>query len=235
MLEAVIGDGSRSNLTDLAEAAGIPLATAHRQVTTLVAEGYLRSVGRGRHVAGPRLLNLLHRLDEKQVVANVAAPVLDRLAMRVRAIAQLGTLEGDMVTYRIKTGHGAAGLFTKVGMQLEAYCSGIGKVLLASLPEAERKAYLAAGPFVPLTPRTIVDPRQLAAELDRVRVQGHAFDDGEVAEGIYCVAVPIHLPDGAVLAAISVTQADAASGLAPEEVLPLLLNAGSEIENLAFG
>lgn len=207
MLEAVIEDGGRSSVAELARRAGIPPATAHRQVTTLVAESYLMASGGGRHVAGARLVGLLHRVDEKQVIANVAAPLLHELAVRVRSVVQLGTFENDMVTYRIKTGRGANALFTRVGMQLEAYCSGMGKVLLANLPEAEREAYLAGGPFVPLTDRTIIDPAMLRRELDAVRAGGFAVDDEEIARGLRCMAVPLRRKDGRVLAAISVSQA----------------------------
>jgi IclR family acetate operon transcriptional repressor len=207
MLEAVIADGGHSSMTVLARKIGMPVATAHRQVTTLVAEGYLLPAGGGRHFAGARLLGLLHRLDEKQIIANVAAPLLHELADRVRSVVQLGTFENDMVTYRIKTGRGANALFTKIGMQLEAYCSGIGKVLLANLPDTEREAYLASGPFVALTERTIVEPNRLRLELDTVQKQGFAIDDEEVAPGLRCMAVPLRQSDGRVLAAISVSQA----------------------------
>lgn len=207
MLDAVIADGGLSSVSQLARQIGMPSATAHRQVTTLVSEAYLTASGGGRYVAGARLLALLHRLDEKQVIANVAAPILHELAARVRSVVQLGTFENDMVTYRIKTGRGASALFTRAGMQLEAYCSGIGKVLLANLPEAEREAYLAGGPFVSLTDRTIVDPERLREELDSVRAQGFAIDDEEVAPGLCCMAVPLRRSDGNVLAAISVSQA----------------------------
>jgi IclR family transcriptional regulator, acetate operon repressor len=206
MLEAVIADDGRSSLSALAREIGIPVATAHRQVTTLVAEGYLTAAGGGCHVAGARLLSLLHRLDEKQIIANVAAPLLHELAGRVRSVVQLGTFENDMVTYRIKTGHGANALFTRVGMQLEAYCSGIGKVLLANLPSAEREAYLASGPFVALTQRTIVEPDRLRQELETVRLQGFAIDNEEIAPGLRCMALPLRRSDGRVLAAISVSQ-----------------------------
>ncbi|MEP6868642.1 MAG: helix-turn-helix domain-containing protein, partial [Novosphingobium sp.] len=86
MLEAVIADGGRSSLAALARQIGMPLATAHRQVTTLVAEDFLMTASGGRHVAGARLLDLLHRLDEKQIIANVAAPLLHELASRVRSV-----------------------------------------------------------------------------------------------------------------------------------------------------
>lgn len=234
MLEAVIADGGARSVAALARELGVPAATAHRQIHSLVAEGYLARHGRGGHVAGPRLLYLLGKLDEKQVIANAAAPRLHRLAANLDCVIQLGTLEGDMVTYRIKTGQGAGDLFTRVGMQHEAYCSGIGKVLLAHLPEDQQRAYLAGGPFPALTARTITDASALAAELHRVREQGHAIDDGEIAEGLICVAVPVRQPDGRVLAAVSISQFGAAVH-SPAMLLPHLHDVAAEIEDAAFG
>lgn len=235
MLETVIADGGRSTVSDLARQAGMPVATAHRQVTTLVAAGYLAPAGKGRHVAGSRLLGLAHRLDEKQVIVNMAAPILHQLAVTLRSAVQLGTFENDMVTYRLKTGRGAAGLFTRVGMQLEAYCSGIGKVLLAHLPEEERETYLAGGPFVALTDRTITDPARLREELARVQAQGFALDDGEIAPDLHCMAVPIRRTDGTVLAAISATQfASSRHRMADAPLLALLREAAARIEHKAF-
>ena len=236
MLEAVIDDGGLQSIAAIARTIDMPVATAHRQVATLVAAGYLARSANSRHVAGPRLLHLAHKLDEKQVIANAAAPVLHRLAAKVGSIVQLGTLENDMVTYRLKTGRGAQDLFTRTGLQLEAYCSGIGKVLLANLPDAAREAYLSAGPFVALTPHTMTDPVVLEQALHDVRTQGYARDDGEMAEDLMCVAVPIRTPDGRVPAAISVSRLTGRGrSLPPETILPLLLAAAYEIEALAFG
>ncbi|MDE2596533.1 MAG: IclR family transcriptional regulator [Sphingomonadales bacterium] len=233
-LEAVVEDGGRSNVSALARAIDMPVATAHRQVSTLVAEGYLKPCGGGRHIAGPRLLGLMHRLDEKQVIANVAAPFLHRLAGDLRTVVQLGTLENDMVTYRIKTGEGAGSLFTRIDMQLEAYCSGIGKVLLAYLPQDQRAAYVATGPFVPLTARTIIDPTLLAMELAAAKDQGFAIDDGEIADDLRCMAVPICHPDGRVLASISVSQSGPPFRHPDEYLLERLKMAAVDIERAAF-
>lgn len=235
MLEAVLADGDRASIAAIARSIDIPVSTAHRQVATLVAEGYLTAVSGGRHLAGPRLLGMLHRLDEKRIIAEIAVPSLDRLARDLRTVVQLGTFENDMVTYRVKTGTGAPGLFTKVGMQLEAYCSGIGKVLLAHLPEAEREAYLAAGPFPALTPRTLTAPDDLRAELGRVGARGYAIDDGEIAEGMVCVAAPIRTADDRVCAAISATFIDAAGAVHIATVAARLLVAVHEIEAAGFG
>lgn len=230
MLEAVIADGGRSTVSELARRTGMPGATAHRQVATLVKAGYLSVSATGRHIAGSRLLGLSLLLDEKQIIVNKAAPVLHRLASAVGSVVQLGTFENDMVTYRLKTGQGAAGLFTQVGMQLEAYCSGMGKVLLAHLPEEERERYLAQGPFVALTGTTITDPARLRQELLSVRSRGHALDQGEIAPDLRCIAVPILRQDGFAPAAISVSRT-----LSPGDPgdhaddLSLLLDAAREV------
>lgn len=231
MLEAVIADGGRSSVAALARLADIPVATAHRQVATLVAQGYLAPAPGGRHLAGPRLVGMLHQLDAKAAIANAAAPLLDRVAGELGTVVQLGTLENDMVTYRVKAGAASAGLFTKVGMQLEAYCSGMGKVLLAHLPAAERDAYLAAGPFPALTGRTIIDPVRLGEELAVVRDQGHAVDDSEIADGLYCVAVPIHAGSGPVVAAISASFSQPLTSNALETALAALHSVADEIKN----
>lgn len=236
MLEAIIAEGATRSVASIARDLGVPVATAHRQVASLVADGYLARHGRGFHVAGPRLLRLLGQLDEKQVIANCAAPVLHQLAGQLRCVVQFGTLEGDMVTYRIKTGEGAGDLFTRVGMQLEAYCSGIGKVLLAWLPAGDREAYLATGPFPALTARTITEPGALRRELARVREQGYAMDDGEIAEGLQCLAVPICSPDGRVLAAISASRSAAqAAAIPPDAILGDMRFAAAGIEDILSG
>lgn len=235
MLDAVLADRGASNVSQLARAQGLPVATAHRQVATLVAEGYLAPLAHGRHIAGPRLRALMALVDDVQVMANVAAPLLQRLAAKFGGVAQMGTFENDMVTYRLKTGEAAGALFTRVDMQLEAYCSGMGKVLLANLPEAERNAYLASGPFVALTAATITDPADLARELADVARQGFAQDRGEIAPDLFCLAVPIRRPDGSVPAAISLSRQGPVPRLPQQSVLKALHRTARQIETLCLG
>lgn len=232
MLEAILADREGRSVSAIAQAVGLPGATAHRQVTTLVAERFLARLPGGRLGPGPRLLALLRQVDEKQVIVAAAAPVLHRLAAKVRCVVQLGTLENDMVTYRIKTGQGAGDFFTRVGLQLEAYCTAIGKVLLAHLPEAEREAYLAVDAFPALTEHTITEPAMLRAELRRVFEQDFARDDEEIALGLACIAVPIRSPDMRVSAAISVSRALPVAGKVSErDILAILRDAAAQIED----
>lgn len=234
MLEAVIADCGASSVSGLARGLGLPVATAHRQVATLVAEGFLMPAGHGRHIAGPRLRALVGLVGDAQVMANVAAPMLQRLATRFGGVAHMGTLENDMVTYRIKAGEAAGSLFTRVDMQQEAYCSGMGKVLLAYLPEEERAAYLAGGPFVALTPTTITEPADLARELAEVARLGFAEDRGEIATNLFCLAVPIRHPDGAVPAAISFSRLGAQTPGHEPRLLKALQETAQAVEKICF-
>lgn len=230
MLERVVADRGESSVSALARAADLPVATAHRQVATLVAEGYLVAIGGGRHIAGPRLRVLAGQIDDKQLLAQLAAPYVHRLADQTGLIAQLGTLENEMVTYRIKTGKDAGTFFTRVDMQLEAYCSAIGKALLASLPEDEKAAYLAGGPFVALTPNTLTEPEALTRELAAVQEHGYAADNGEIDVDLYCLAVPIRESDGRVPAAISLSRQRSRSTARTQDLLNHLHAAARQIE-----
>lgn len=224
-LEAIVADRGTHNVRQLSDVAGLPLATAHRQVRTLVARGYLTPIAKGRHVAGPRLMQLGGAVDPIATLAHAARPALHRLAVTAKGTAHLGVLEHDMVTYLVKAGPVGDRLFTEEGKQLEAYCSGIGKVLLAHLPDETLEQYLADGPFTALTERTITEPARLRIELATARVRGYAVDDGEIAHGIHCVAVPLFWPDGVARAAISVTQAGATTTPAAIAKLVTMLRA----------
>jgi DNA-binding IclR family transcriptional regulator len=145
--------------------------------------------------------------DPMAILVDAARPLLRRLARETRATAHLGVFENDMISYVVKEHGGGARLFTREGGQLEAYCSAIGKVLLAHLPDEEREAYLASGPFVALTSRTITDPAVIRETLSQVRSRGFAIDDREIADDLSCVAVPIEGPSGDVMAALSISTA----------------------------
>ncbi len=205
LLSAIVEDHGGLTLSRLAGQLDLPPSTAHRMATTFARCGFLRTVGRGHYVVGPELVRLAPHLSLAPALAAAARPILVRLAGETGRVAHLGILEGDMVTYLVKAGRAGEALFTREGMQLEAYCSAIGKILVAALPEAEREAYLANGPFIRLTPNTIVEPERLRAMLEDVREGGLSTDTEEIAEGLCCVAMPVRDCDDRVIAAISLS------------------------------
>lgn len=206
LLSSLVRDGGAHGFAWHAEQLGLPLSTAYRLVGTLRRHGLLTPGTRGRFWPGPAFAEMARTADPVAALAGIARPFIRRLARRRRAIVHLGVWGGDMVTYVVKESGVDVPLFTREGGQQEGYCSAVGRVLLAHLPEAEREAYLGAGPFVALTRRTMTEPDALRALLTEVTRSGHAVDDREIADDLVCVAVPVFGPDGQVVAALSLSR-----------------------------
>jgi DNA-binding IclR family transcriptional regulator len=92
-----------------------------------------------------------------------------------------------------------------IGTTLPAYCTGLGKVFLADLPQQDLDAYCRQHDFRAFTKRTITSPERLQAHLRRMRGQGFSIDDREFGEGIRCIAAPIRDSSGTVVAAMSIS------------------------------
>jgi DNA-binding IclR family transcriptional regulator len=201
-------DRGRTALSELAADLRLPRSTLYRLTGTLQAFGLITRSARGHYDVGLKLADAMRGVTPAGQLARLSRPALQHLADASQATAHLGVLEDGMVTYLVKAvgkGADAAAVFTRENAQLEAYCSGIGKVLLAWQENAAREQYLAAGPFVKLTGRTISDPAALRACLGQVREDGFAKDDGEAADDLFCLAVPVRQGGDAVPAAISIS------------------------------
>ena len=192
-------------LAELAARAGLPLSTAYRLIASLESLGLVLREKKGRYLVGPAILDLARGADLKQMMARASRPGLRKLARRFRRTAHMAVFEDDMVTYVTKESGHPDRILTIEGSQLEAYCTGLGKVLLAHLPEPERERYLAEGPFIPLTATTITDPTDLRDELRRIGRRGYAIDNGESSDDLTCVAVPVADGAGRVFAALSIS------------------------------
>ena len=226
LLELIVRDGGAAPLRTHAEALGLAVSTAYRLAATLRRRGLLAPARRGHYVAGLRLVELARCADRNVILAAAARPVLRQLARATGATAHLGVFDADMLTYLVKEHVAGVDLFTREGGQLEAYCSAVGKTLLAFMSRAEQDAYLATAPFLPLTGRTVVDPGLIRRSLEQIRVQGFALDDGEISDDLSCVALPLRDPAGSVSAAVSLSRTGPSWRVPP----PALRRAASAIE-----
>ncbi|MBY8823908.1 IclR family transcriptional regulator [Sphingomonas colocasiae] len=211
LLALVIRDGGRTPAATLAAQLGLPGSTARRVLGALARQGLIARVEKGRYAAGGQFADLARTIDPDATLARIARPLLRRLAVANGATAHLGIFDDFMVTYLVKESPKPSGLFTREHGQLEAYCTGVGKILLAHLPPEELSVFLE-GSFVRLTPRTITEPDALRAEVERAAARGYAVDDGEMADEIFCVAVPILDRRRRAVAAISLSSTPARMG-----------------------
>lgn len=204
LLNCLVDAGGTGSLPVMANRCGLSVATTHRLLATLESVGAVIHIAPGRYQIGTALFRLTDGASKERLFAEAAESNLQRISRTISATAHLGILDGDdMVTYIAKASRRTQFPPTVIGSKLEAYCSGLGKVLLAALPSERQHRYLAEGPFVPLTSRTITNPDDLEAELHTVAKRGYAVDDCELFEDLRCVAVPIKDKSGQVVAALS--------------------------------
>jgi IclR family transcriptional regulator, acetate operon repressor len=229
LIEAVAAEGVCS-LATVAERTGISFSAVHRLAQLLIERGYLIAARRGAYCLGPSALALGTAISPHKMLETVGRPILDALAREISAPVHLGIFEDDMVTYLVKSRHGRMDLFSIEGMQLEAYCSAIGKVLLAHQPQEQIDRYLGRGELVALTPNTFTDPEDLRRELALIRARGWALDNEEILPGLRCLARPVTDAKGAVLAALSISFGPAGvEGEIPPGLLARLSDAAAAI------
>ena len=222
---------------ELSRRAGLPEASGYRLIQTLEDLGAVVRGAKGRYRPGMLLVSLSHNVAVGELLPQASQAIMQNLAAELALTVHMGVFDGGMVTYIAKV-RGPSSSFpvhTQVGSQLEAYCSGLGKVLLAALPADELQAFIADGEFVALTPHTIIDPEHFRREIAGVRAQVYAMDDREISENMRCMAVPIHDGDGAVVAALSVTDAaDVMVGERQGHVRAALMGAATAISRKVF-
>ena len=229
LLCMILADQGRSSLSEQAARLGLPLSTVYRLATALRQRGLVAPARRGHFTAGFGLIDMVAALPAEHVLDQIARPVVKRLARALRATVHLGVLDGDMTKYIIKEQGGGAPIFTREGGELEAYCTAIGRVLLANLPESAIEQYLAEAPFIALTPFTVTDPHAIGAMLRQCLADGYAEDDRQSSENLHCVAVAVHGPGGKVVAALSISSVDRAGW--PLAQLEKLRAAAAEISD----
>jgi len=224
LLQQLAAPGSMCSLPVMAAQSGLSVATAHRLLATLEALGAVIRTGPGGYRIGMGLHSLTRGSQPQEVLVAALQPVLAKLARTLGLVVHAGVWDADqMVTYIAKqVPRQAVAIPTRIGSQLEGYCSGMGKVLLSHLPEDDREAYLIDSPFIMLTSSTVTDPARLRDELAEVKARGWAIDDGEIYTGLRCVAVPVHDAEGGVLAAISCS---GSTDVVTWEQVPLLADA----------
>lgn len=232
----VVADAARPvSIAEVAAATGLPRAAARRCVYTLIELGYL-FLSDGGYGVGPSLVSLTSACISATPLLSGCQPILNRLRDRLREDVSLGTLEAGAVIYvarAVVERHW--GLNLQIGSRLPAYCTAMGRVLLAFRPQAEIDAYLAETPRAKYTERTITATAELLDLLSEVRRQGYAIGDEELEIGLRGIAAPVRNRVGEVIAVLSIGAQAGKVGLRDlrSRVLPSLLDAAAELSTLS--
>jgi IclR family pca regulon transcriptional regulator len=217
-------------LSEVARLTGITRATARRILLTLEEVGHVRSDGRLFSLT-PRVLSLGWAYLSSLNLWETAQPMMEELAQRTNESCSAATLDLPDVVYvaRVPTRR-IMTISLGVGTRLPAYCTSMGRVLLAGLPDPERELFLASARLERQTDRTITDPARLRAAVDEVRERGWALVDQELELGLRSIAAPLRA-GGQTIAALNVAVAAPRVGLGElrDTILPDLLNAARRI------
>lgn len=207
ILEVFTADARELRLSEIARRAGCDNATAFRFVNTLVMLGYLERAAEPRHFRLTlKCLDLGFNAIARTDLRDLADPLLRKLTGETAEAASLGVLDGADVVYihRVQAGLARLGVDMRVGGRVPAYCSGIGRAILAFLPRAQARAVIAMRPLRALTERTVTEPKAIERLLDETHARGFAISEQEVVPGLRVLAAPVLDAGGGAIAAVSV-------------------------------
>jgi IclR family pca regulon transcriptional regulator len=197
-------------IADLARDVGLNKSTAHRYIATLTALGYLQQDPATRkYRLGPRVVDLGFTAINSMEITGIAAPHLQTLSDETGHTVSMALLDGHDIVYiqrrrSVREGQFGIDLNLHVGSRLPAYCTAMGKVLLAGVPPESLGPLLGRIDLARRGPRTITAREALVAELRQVRQIGMAVADEELMPGLRSLAVPVRDGFGNVVAAINI-------------------------------
>jgi IclR family transcriptional regulator, pca regulon regulatory protein len=219
------------SLSEVAVATGLARPTARRLLITLTELGYVRADG-GGFALTPKVLELGIAYASSLGLWEIARPHLEALVARTHESSSMAQLDGSDIVYvaRVSVPKIIA-LRVDIGTRFPADRTSQGKVLLAALSEDELSAALGEPSRSGLTELVPRDPTELRRELIRVRAQGWALADEELARGVRSIAAPVRDGTGAVRAAMNITvhAAETTTEHLVEALLPLLLDTASRV------
>ena len=219
-------------ISQLSVKTGLSRAAVRRCLYTLTKLGFAGAEDGSRYSLRPRLLTLSQTYTTSNSLSSAAQPILERMSATLRESFSVATLDGDDIVYIARTaGPRVMAVDLHIGSRLPAYCTSMGRVLLAYLPPDELEVYLARAVLTPHTTRTITTVEKFRLALRNVRRNGYALVDQELEVGLRSLAVPVYGPSGRVTATVNL------SGNAPRmpvydmqtRFLPYLRNAALEL------
>ena len=219
-------------ISQLSVKTGLSRAAVRRCLYTLSKLGFAGVEDGSRYALRPRMLTLSNTYSTSNSLSTTAQPILERMSTALRESFSVATLDGDDIVYIARSN--VSRVMSEdlhIGSRLPAYCTSMGRVLLAYLPTEQLEEYLARVVLTAYTPRTVSSVEKLRLALRNVRRHGYALVDQEYEIGLRSLAVPVYSPSGRVIATINL------SGSAPRmpvfdmqtRFLPHLRNAATEL------
>ena len=207
LLDALGDRPSEVGIAELSKQVGFHVSTAHRLLSTLIAQGYARqNPETGRYGLGAKAFHLAESYLGQMDLRRVVRPVLERLSRETGETANLVILDGREGLYLDKVeSPQSLRFFSRIGRRAPLHCTAAGKVLLAGRAWPEAQRMLGRESLERFTPKTILSLEVLRRELEGVRTEGIALDREECEDGATCIAAPVRNARGETVAAMSIS------------------------------
>lgn len=207
IMEEIAHNRDGIGLAELSKRVGLHNSTTFHLVRTMVSLGYVRQLKDSKRyrIGRPLFALAANALDEIEMMS-LATPVLEALSCETGESAHFSVRMGDSVVVLARTsGPGAFQMADRVGVVRPAYCTALGKIMLAALTDEQFDSYLERTELAAQTPNTITTPERLSREIAEVRRTGVAIDDGEFDAEARCVALPVRDFTGAIIGALGIS------------------------------
>ena len=195
----------RMTIAQISLRTGFARAVVRRCLHTLVNLGFA-AVEEGRYFyLCPRILSLGYSYISSVPLIAAARPTLEQISRHSRESCWIGMLEGDEV---ICVAHANAtrlmSVDVRVGSRIPAFCTAVGQVLIANLPEDEREAHISSTDFIRFTKYTVSSAGKLRQALSQVQRNGYAVVNQQLELGVWALGVPVRKPSGDIVAALGI-------------------------------
>ncbi len=235
VIEAFDDSRRRLSVSDVARITGLTRAAARRYLLTLVSLGYAAFDGKFFSLM-PRILRLGHAYLSSTGLPDLLQPYLEQIASATGESSSAAILDGDDIVYIARAStRRIMSINLAVGSRLPAYCTSLGRALLAQEPEERVAGYLRRVTLTPLTPKTKIRREAILAALAEARRKGYAMIEEELELGLRSMSVPVFNARGGTVAAINVgVQAGRITAAAMvRDILPHLRNAQAALRRVA--
>lgn len=186
-----LSENGSGRVSDLAERLDMPVSTVHDHLQSLVATGYVTVEGK-EYRTTTRFLEIGHRQRHRLEIFKAVRDELETVAEETSEHATLLIEEDDQaVILAVQEGPDAINLFAYPGARMPLHAVAPGKAMLAHMPDDRVNELIDRHGLVEVTPRTITDPDVLFEQLEQIRCQGYAVDEGERIAGMVCIAAPV--------------------------------------------
>lgn len=192
-------------ISQVSTTTGLSRAAVRRCLYTLSKLGFAGSDDNRHFFLRPRILALGHSYISSMPLATAAQPVLEHISHLLHESCSIATLDGIDIVYIARANvTRIMSIDLGVGSRLPAFCTSMGRAILANLPPEELDSVLARVEFKRYTERTITNPAKLTQALRQIRRDGYSIIDQELEHGLRSMAVPIQNPSGKVVAALNI-------------------------------